>query len=79
MATDIDKVEFSKRVEEIAIETGSSLVESCFAVADEMQVDEEHIPSHIHTVLKEKIRIEAISNRTLRVEQDNNLDFLFNQ
>ncbi|QAY01256.1 late promoter transcription accessory protein [Aeromonas phage ZPAH1] len=79
MATEMDKIEFSKKVEEVTEKLGSSLVESCFIVADEMGVEEEHIPAHIHPVLKEKIRIEAISNRTLRVEQDNNLDFLFDQ
>lgn len=79
MATEMERIEFSKRVEEISKETGADLIESCFSIADEIGIDEEQIASHIHPVLKEKIRIEAISNRTLRVEMDNNLDFLFNQ
>ncbi|AFN39407.1 late promoter transcription accessory protein [Aeromonas phage AS-yj] len=79
MATENDKIEFSKRVEELAEAQGLSLLTACFEVADEQSVEEDQIHSHIHPVLKEKIRMEAISNRVLRVEQENNLDFLFNQ
>lgn len=74
-----NKVDFSIKVEEHAKANDLLLIESCFVVADEMEIDESDIQSYIHTVLKEKIRQEAIDNRTLRVEQDTTLDFLYNQ
>lgn len=71
------KIDYSMRVEEYAKENDITLIESCMIIADEMEIDESDIPKYIHWVLKEKIRSESIQNRTLRVEQEDSLEFLF--
>lgn len=76
MTKPLTKIEFSLLVEEIARDRDLTLIEACIQVADEHDIEHNDIPSHVYPSLQDKLKEEAINNRTMRIEKQNTLEFL---
>lgn len=58
------------------VQTGLSYLEACVAVADEMDIEDHEIIKFISVGIRDKIEVEAIEQRTIKVAKQNTLDFL---
>lgn len=70
------KIDFSLAVEERARSTGSSHIECCTELAEEYDLDVADIVSLITKTLREKIEMEAIERRTVKIKQPTTLDWM---
>lgn len=68
--------QFSSEVESYAKNTGESLLSSCIQVAESLLIDEEKIPRLISESLRQKLEIEAISEKTIKVCSDSEVESL---
>lgn len=71
------KIEFSIAVELHATTNDLSLIESCIAVAEINDIEHVDIPKYIYQALKDKLQVEALANRTIKDDSQNNTLALF--
>ena len=65
----VKSTQFSAAVETYAKEHGGSLLSACVQVAENLEIDEEKIPRLISESLRQKLEIEAINDRALKIKQ----------
>lgn len=63
----LTKIEFSQLVEEVARVRDLTLIESCIVVAEEHDIEYSDVPLLIYPTLQDKLKVEAIENRTMSV------------
>lgn len=65
---EISKIDFSMKVEERARVKELSLIESCLEIAEELDIDPNDIPKYIYSALKDKIEMEGVASKTVKVD-----------
>lgn len=72
----ISKVDFSLLVERMRSEKNTTYIESCIEVAESIEIEQEQIPNLLTRSLRDKIEIEAIDAKTVKIPRPVTLDWM---